>query len=111
MKPSAWEEKLAEMVEIRALARRRESTVGELVLGAARGALPPPHPDQWLPKADKQRHEDEVGGKVRLAQEGCEDSQSDGKPLRALVQASGDDLVSDDVLLAFAAFLCPVLRR
>ncbi|CAN0120353.1 unnamed protein product [Scytosiphon promiscuus] len=56
----AWEEKLAEMVHIRALARKRETTVGELVLGAARGALPPPHPDQWLPKADKERHEDEV---------------------------------------------------
>ncbi|CAM9262946.1 unnamed protein product, partial [Ectocarpus fasciculatus] len=55
-----WEEKLAEMVRIRELARRRETTVGELVLGAARGALPPPHPDQWLPKAEKQRHEDEV---------------------------------------------------
>lgn len=63
-----WEEKLAEMVRIRELARRRETTVGELVLGSARGALPPPHPDQWLPMAEKQRHEDEVGhcgGKVR----------------------------------------------
>ncbi|CAN0449105.1 unnamed protein product, partial [Pylaiella littoralis] len=55
-----WEEKLAEMVQVRVLTRRRETTVGELVLGAARGALPPPHPDQWLPKADLQRHEDEV---------------------------------------------------
>lgn len=58
---TGWEEKVAEMVRIRELARRRETTVGELVLGAARGALPAPHPDQWLPKAEKQRHEDEVG--------------------------------------------------
>ena len=58
---TAWEEKLAEMLQIRKLARRRETTVGELVLGAARGALPPPHPDQWLPKAEQERHEDEVG--------------------------------------------------
>ncbi|CAN0023016.1 unnamed protein product, partial [Laminaria digitata] len=57
----AWEEKLAEMVHTRKLARRRETTVGELVLGAARGALPPPHPDQWLPKAEQERHEDQVG--------------------------------------------------
>ena len=48
------------MVHIRTLARRRETTVGDLVLGAARGALPPPHPDQWLPKAEQQRYEDEV---------------------------------------------------
>lgn len=49
------------MLQIRKLARRRETTVGELVLGAARGALPPPHPDQWLPKVEHERHEDEVG--------------------------------------------------
>lgn len=49
------------MESIRKLARRRETTVGELVLGAARGSLPPPHPDQWLPKAEQERHEDEVG--------------------------------------------------
>lgn len=55
-----WEEKLEEMVKIRTLARQRETTIGELVLGAARGAPPPPHPDQWLPTAEHQRHEDEV---------------------------------------------------
>lgn len=55
-----WEEKMEEMFNIRTLARERETTVGELVLGVARGALPPPHPDQWLPKADRKRHDDEV---------------------------------------------------
>ena len=40
--------------------------MGELVLGAARGALPPPHPDQWLPKAEQERHEDEVGSSLLL---------------------------------------------
>ncbi|CAM9386389.1 unnamed protein product, partial [Ectocarpus sp. 8 AP-2014] len=76
-----WEEKLAEMVRIRELARRRETTVGELVLGAARGALPAPHPDQWLPKAEKQRHEDEVrlllgrhARELRVEQEAVESS-------------------------------------
>lgn len=49
------------MLQIRTLARQREEKVGELVLGAARGALPPPHPDQWLPKAEQQRHDNEVG--------------------------------------------------
>ena len=39
----------------------RETTVGELVLGAARGSLPPPHPDQWLPNAERERNKEEVG--------------------------------------------------
>lgn len=59
--PTGWNEKLAEMVQIRSLARQRETTVGELVMGAARGAPAPPHPDQWLPRAERERHEDEVG--------------------------------------------------
>lgn len=58
-----WTDKLAEMVQIRGLARQRETTVGELVMGAARGAPPPPHPDQWMPRAERERHEDEVSAR------------------------------------------------
>ncbi|CAM9414363.1 unnamed protein product [Discosporangium mesarthrocarpum] len=53
-------EKVKEITAIRALAREREVTVGEMVLGAARGLPLPPHPDQWLPRAERERHEEEV---------------------------------------------------
>lgn len=55
-----WQDKLTTLEETRSLARHRETTVGELVMGAARGAPLPPHPDQWLPRAERERHEDEV---------------------------------------------------